>query len=376
MPRTLVVTNDFPPRTGGIQSFVGSVVERLPADGVVVYASSWQGAAQWDAAVAYPVVREPTSVLLPTPGVARTARRLLREYGCERVWFGAAAPLGLLAGSLRRAGARRIVATTHGHEIGWARVPAARSMLRRIARDVDAVTYLGEFTRRRLAGALGPDARKLVRVAPGVDVERFRPGDDGAATKAELGLAGRPVVVCVSRLTARKGQDTLIKAWPEVRRRVSGAALLCVGGGPARGDLERLAARCGVAGDVVLTGTVPFDDLPRFYRAGDVFAMPCRARVAGLDVEGLGMVFLEASACGLPVVVGDSGGAPDTVVDGTTGHLVDPVSVPQVAAAVADLLADADLAARMGAAGRQWVVERWTWEGTMSALESAFSLAG
>ncbi len=372
--RLLVVTNDFPPRPGGIQSFVGSVVARLPPDGVVVYASQWRGARDWDDAQAFPVVRESTSVLLPTPGVRRRAVRLLRERGCDAVWFGAAAPLGLLAPALRAAGAQRIVATTHGHEVGWARVPGARAMLRRIAGEVDAVTYLGEFTRARLAPALGRHADRLVRMTPGVDADRFAPGPRGSTIRAQLGLSDRPVIVCVSRLMPRKGQDTLIRALPRIRRQVAGAALLLVGGGPHRGALKRIAAACGVADDVVFTGSVATADLPAHYQAGDVFAMPCRSRLGGIDVEGLGIVFLEAAACGLPVVAGDSGGAPDAVVDATTGFLVDPSSVEEVADRCAGLLRDPTAAKAMGESGRQWVRARWNWETTVATLRELTAL--
>lgn len=373
MARLLVVTNDFPPRPGGIQSFVGSVVERLPPDEVVVLTSRWRGAERWDGDAAYHVVREPTSVLLPTPGVRRRAVDLLRRHGCSDVWFGAAAPLGLLAGALRAAGARRIVASTHGHEIGWARLPGGGRMVRRIARDVDVLTYLGEFTRHRLVVQVGRAAGKLTRLAPGVDTEQFSPtAADGTAVRAELGLAGRPVVVCVSRLMRRKGQDTLIRALPAIRRQVPEAALLCVGGGPRREGLRQLAEQVGVADSVVLTGSVPTAELPAHYLAGDVFAMPCRSRLAGLEAEGLGMVFLEAAACGLPVVVGNSGGAVEAVLPDQTGRLVEPRSVEQVADAVVGLLANPAAAAAMGRRGREWVSRDWSWERTMAAFHAAF----
>jgi phosphatidylinositol alpha-1,6-mannosyltransferase len=364
----LVVTNDFPPRAGGIQSFVHGVVSRLDPDQVVVHTSRWHGWEDWDATQAYPVLRAPTSVLLPTPQVRRSAVEVFREHGCTDVWFGAAAPLGLLAPALRGAGARRIVATTHGHEAGWAVLPGARRLLRRVAAHVDVMTFLGEWTRGRLAGAVGPYADRLQRLVPAVDASHFspRPGDDGV--RRDLGLVGRPVVVCVSRLMPRKGQDTLVRAWPEVQRRVPGAALLLVGGGPARPRIERLARDCGVAADVILAGSVPPDRLPQWYAAGDVFAMPCRERLAGLDVEGLGMVFLEAASCGLPVVVGASGGSPDALLPGRTGMLVDGASAPEVAHAVAGLLSDPDRAAELGRAGREWVLADWTWERTVADL--------
>ena len=365
--KVLLVTNDFPPRPGGIQSFLHGLVTRLPPDDVVVYTSRWRGWEEWDAAQPFTVVREATSVLLPTPGVRRRAVGLMAEFGCDAVWFGAAAPLGLLAPAVRRAGVRRIIATTHGHEVGWAMVPAGRQLLRRIAGDVDVMTYLGSYTQSRLARALGPHASRLERLAPGVDASMFRPGL-GGAVRASLGLADRPVVVCVSRLMPRKGQDVLIRALPAVQREVPDAALLLVGGGPSRSRLEALAASTGVASSVVLTGSVPWQELPAYYGAGDVFAMPCRTRLGGLDVEGLGIVFLEAAACGLPVVAGDSGGAPDAVIDGETGYVVDGGAVSAVSERLADLLSDRGLAAEMGVRGRQWVTDQWSWETSAATL--------
>ena len=278
-PRLLVVTNDFPPRPGGIQSFLQGVVTRLPTDQVVVLTSRWRDWEQWDADVPFTVVRQDTKVLLPTTQVRRHAVSLFREHGCTDVWFGAAAPLGLLAPALRKAGARRVVATTHGHEAGWTVVPALRLLLRRVASGVDVLTYLGEYTRSRLAAAIGPHAGKLQRLVPAVDAEQFRPNAGGASIRADLGWSDRPVVVCVSRLMPRKGQDALVEALPEIRRRVPGAALLLVGGGPARSRIEELAGKYGVTEHVHITGSVSFDRLPEYYTAGDVFAMPCRDRL-------------------------------------------------------------------------------------------------
>src|SRR6516165_5510478 len=213
VPKVLVLTNDFPPRQGGIQSFVYALASRLPQGTVTVYAPAWAGAAEFDAEQPFPVVRHPTSLMLPVPSVARRAERIIEREGCDAVLFGAAAPLGLLAPRLRKAGARRLIALTHGHEVGWAALPVARGILRRIGDSVDTVTYLGEYTRVRLARALSPAAAaRMTRLAPGVDADAFRPGAGGAAVRERLELAGRPVVVCVSRLVPRKGQDTLIHA--------------------------------------------------------------------------------------------------------------------------------------------------------------------
>jgi phosphatidylinositol alpha-1,6-mannosyltransferase len=364
---TLVVTNDFPPRPGGIQAFVHGLLMHLPPDEVIVYASSYDGWEAFDAAQPFRVVRYPHAMMLPTLAVGRHAASLVRSDGCTSVWFGASAPLGLLAPTLRAAGAQHIVASTHGHEVGWAKLPVARQLLGRIGRSVDVVTYLGEYTRRRIAPAFGPGVR-LEQLAPGVDVDAFRP--DVEPMRARLGLSDRPVVVCVSRLVARKGQDTLIRALPAIRRRVPEAALLLVGGGAYERTLRRLARDTGAERDVVFTGSVPWQQLPAYYVSGDVFAMPCRTRLAGMDVEGLGVVFLEAAAAGLPVVAGNSGGAPDAVRAGETGLVVDGESVGDVATAVADLLGDPTRAKAMGAAGRAWVEAAWQWPTMAAKLRS------
>lgn len=365
MSKVLIVTNDFPPRRGGIQSFVHSLSTRLPSDGVVVYAPAWAGAAEFDARQPFPVIRHPGSLMLPLRSVGERACALLAEHGCDTVLFGAAAPLGLLAPRLRRAGAKRIVGITHGHEAGWAALPGARSLLRRIGDDVDVLTYLAEYFRIRLARALSVEAAgRMAKLAPGVDPVVFSPGAGGARIRGELGIApDRPVVVCVSRMVPRKGQDTLIRAWPAVRAAATGdPLLLLVGDGPYRPQLDRLVAATKVAGSVLFTGPVSWDDLPAYYAAGNIFAMPCRTRRAGLDVEGLGIVYLEASATGLPVVGGDSGGAPDAVLDGETGYVVSGRNAGMLAERLIQLLADPAGAAAMGEKGKAWIDREWTWD--------------
>jgi phosphatidylinositol alpha-1,6-mannosyltransferase len=372
---TLLITNDFPPRPGGIQQFVHNLAVRQPKGSLVVYCSNHAGSAEFDAEQPFDVFREDTSVLLPTPAAARRAAEIARDYQCEAVWFGAAAPLGLLAASLKeRTGIKRAVALTHGHEAGWAALPGARNLLRRVARGNDVVTYLGEYFRSRLDRAIG-ELTTLEQLAPGVDTDVFAPSASGEAVRARYGLADRPVVVCVSRLVPRKGQDTLIRAMPLVRRRVPDAALLLVGGGPYRSTLDGLAGECGVARHVVFTGTVPWAELPDHHAAGDVFAMPCRTRRGGLDVEGLGIVYLEASAVGLPVVAGDSGGAPDAVQEGRTGYVVPGRDVPALAERLVTLLSDRSLAGRLGAAGRAWVEQSWRWDTQADRLDALLDVA-
>ncbi|OBI52182.1 alpha-(1-2)-phosphatidylinositol mannosyltransferase [Mycobacterium kyorinense] len=365
MSRVLLVTNDFPPRRGGIQSYLGELVDRIAGSGtheVTVYAPQWKGADVFDARATYQVVRHPGTLMLPGPTVDTRMRQLIADQRIDTVWFGAAAPLGLLAQRARGAGAARVLASTHGHEVGWSMLPLARSVLRRIGDGTDVVTFVSRYTRERFASAFGP-AASLEHLPPGVDTDRFCP--DPAARielRARYRLGQRPTVVCLSRLVPRKGQDMLIRALPQIRRRVDGAALVIAGGGPHLTALRRLADGCGVAEHVTFTGGVAADELPAHHAMADVFAMPCRTRGAGLDVEGLGIVFLEASATGVPVIAGRSGGAPETVRHGETGLVVDGRSTDQVAGAVAELLSDPDRAATMGAAGRHWVMAHWRWD--------------
>ncbi|MFI2234250.1 glycosyltransferase family 4 protein [Nocardia testacea] len=364
MARTLLVTNDFPPRPGGIQSYLQALAGQLPPDDLVVYAPRWRGDShtRFDAKQPFQVVRHPTTLMLPTPAVLRRARKVLRAEGCESVWFGAAAPLALLAAPLRRAGAHRILASTHGHEVGWSMLPAARQALRVIGDHTDVVTYVSKYTRRRFAAAFGPDAA-LEYLPPGVDTETFRPDPAARAElRARYGLGDRPTVLCLSRLVPRKGQDVLLIAMHRIKERIPDAVLVIAGSGPYEDRLRGFADALGLTDDVVFTGRVPAAELAAHHTLADVFAMPARTRGAGLDVEGLGIVYLEASATGVPVVAGTSGGAPETVLDGKTGRVVDGRRADHVADAIADILADRDAAAEMGAAGRAFVERQWRWD--------------
>ena len=364
MVRTLLVTNDFPPRPGGIQSYLEALVSRLPAEDLVVYAPRWRGDShiRYDAQQSFEVVRHKTTLMLPTPDVARRAADLVREFDCETVWFGAAAPLALMSSGLRSAGAERIIASTHGHEVGWSMLPAARQALRVIGNSTDVITYVSKYTRSRFASAFGAHAA-LEHVPPGVDDQVFKPD---AAARAELrarySLGDRPTILCLSRLVPRKGQDVLIRALPRVRERIEDAVLVIAGGGPYAEHLHKLAAESGVEEHIIFTGSVASAELAAHHNIADVFAMPARTRGGGLDVEGLGIVYLEASASGVPVIAGDSGGAPETVVEGKTGRVVNGRSATEVADAIADVLSDPDQAAEMGAAGRKWVESNWQWD--------------
>ena len=376
MTRTLVITNDFPPRPGGIQTFGYELVRRFEPSTVTVLTSNWEGASEFDTAQNFKVVRAQTETLLPTKRTLEMARELVVSENISRVLFGASAPLGLLASSLRKLGVQNIVAMTMGHEVGWAMTPGTKQALRKIGNDTDHLTYISEYTHQKIARALKPNvAANMRRIVPGVDTVEFSPTNRAAGQEllASIGWTERPVIVCVSRLMARKGQDMLLKALPEIATKVPDVALLIVGDGPYRKELEKLTNELQLSNRVHFTGKVAPNELSHWYAAGDVFAMPCRTRMGGWDVEGLGIVFLEGSATGLPVVVGDSGGAVDAVVDGETGFLVNGNDLKQITDRIIELLLNPQLAGQMGAAGRDWVKQQWTWELSFKRLDALLS---
>lgn len=351
MPRILLVTNDFPPTVGGIQSYLRDFLATLDPQEIVVFASTQDraAAADHDAALPYRVIRWPRHVMLPTPSTAEAMSQIIRELDIDTVWFGAAAPLALMSAAARRAGARRIIASTHGHEVGWSMLPGARRVLRRIGDNADVVTYISDYTLRRFRRAFGPHPQ-FRHLPSGVDTDWFRPADRPA---------GPPTVVCVSRLVPRKGQDMLLRVWPRILDRHPDARLRIVGSGSYENTLRQLAAPLGDA--VEFTGPLTTTALRDALAAADVFAMPARTRGKGLDVEGLGIVYLEAQACGIPVIAGDSGGAPETVTP-ETGIVVDGRREDELATALLTLLDDPQLAADMGQAGRRYARTEWSWD--------------
>jgi phosphatidylinositol alpha-1,6-mannosyltransferase len=374
MKKILFITNDFGPRAGGIETFIIGLIERLPKNSVAVYTSRQEGSSAYDRKwledFGVTVIRDKRKILLPTPRVARIISRIAREIEPTVACFGAATPLGLLAPTLRRSGVRRIVSLTHGHEVWWSKVFPFNLIMKRIGNKVDALSYLGEFTRAAISKSVGEKAKAaMIKIAPGIDTYHFAPSTRSLDLRRELGLIDKKVIVCVGRLVHRKGQDRLIEALPEIALRVPSVHLLLVGEGPHRKFLERIAAKHGVADRVTFIGRVKYDELPFYFGVGDVFAMPSRSRFFGLEVEGLGIVYLEASSCGLPVLAGSSGGAPDAVLVGETGIVVDGQNIQEVADGVSRLLLDSTTARSMGIAGRRWVVERWSWDLWSSAFK-------
>jgi phosphatidylinositol alpha-1,6-mannosyltransferase len=362
----LFVTNDFGPRAGGIETFVIGLIERRPFGQTIVYTSAQSGSEEFDKAwksdFGVTVIRDRAKILLPTPRVARNLARIIRESNIQVAAFGAAAPLGLLSTSMKRAGIRKTVALTHGHEIWWAKVFPFNLAMRRIGASIDFLTYLGEFTQQAISRALSKVAvQRMVKIAPGIDVDHFIP-QDASQLRRELRLEDKRVIVSVGRLVHRKGQDHLIQSLPEILKSVPDAHVLMVGQGPYLSHLKKLVAHLDLADHVSFIGRIQYAQLPQYICAADVFAMPSRSRFFGLEVEGLGIVYLEASACGLPVIAGSSGGAPDAVLNGVTGFIVDGENNQEIAAAAIRLLSDVDQAKKMGAAGREWIIENWRWE--------------
>lgn len=366
MKRTLFITNDFGPRAGGIETFIIGLIQRMPHASTIVYTSAQSDTREYDAAwlaeYGVQVIRDRAKILLPTPRVIREVTKLIKLEGIETVAFGAAAPLAIMSSFLRRAGARRIVALTHGHEVWWSKVFPFTVAMRRIGSTTDALTYLGEFTRKAISAVLTPKAGDaMVKIAPGIDTDHFVPVD-ATMLRESLGLTGKRVIVSVGRLVHRKGQDYLIEAMSAIVHEIPQAHLVLVGEGPYREHLVKLVQKYSLDSYVTFIGRIQYAELPKYICLGDVFAMPSRSRFRGLEVEGLGIVYLEASACGLPVIAGASGGAPDAVIEGVTGVVVDGQDSAAIAVAAINLLNDPELAAKMGIAGREWIVEKWRWQ--------------
>ena len=376
MASILLVTNDFGPRAGGIETFVIGLLERIPRGEVVVYTSSQENSEsfdrKWSDQYGVEVIRDKSKILLPTPRVIRNLKSEIRTRKLNKVWFGAAAPLAFSARWLRKSGAEHIVALTHGHEVWWSKVWPFSWVMKEIARSIDVATYLGDFTRSAIAPRFS-DPEKLIKIAPGIDTEHFKPRDTEELRRT-LGLVDRQTIISVGRLVHRKGQDRLLEALPRIVERFPNAALVFVGEGPHRDHLDTLVKRFGLERNVLFIGRIQYAELPEYIAIGDVFAMPSRSRLFGLEVEGLGIVYLEASACGIPVIGGASGGAPDAVRHGETGYVVDGNDVSEISERIIQLLEDQYLRESMGSAGRQWAVEEWGWQRWSEAFNKALKI--
>ena len=365
--KILLVTNDFGPRAGGIETFVIGLLERIKGHEVTVFTSQQDDTSvydqKWLDKFGVRVIRDQSKILLPSWRVTRAAKKIVAAKNIDVVVFGAAAPLALMSPSLRKSGVKKIIALTHGHEVWWAKIFPFNFAIKRIGKNVDHLTYLGEFTRQAISKPLTrKSATDMVKIAPGIDTAHFIPQPDAMQKRKELGLQDKKIIISVGRLVHRKGQDNLIQAMPAVLKKIPNAHLLLVGEGPYRKHLEKLVMKSSLEQNVTFAGRIMYDKLPSYLSAADLFAMPSRSRFFGLEVEGLGIVYLEASACGIPVVAGNSGGAPDAVLEGVTGLCVDGTNIEQITAAIVEICSDAERASHMGAAGRNWIVNQWRWD--------------
>ena len=347
---SLLVTNDFPPKLGGIQSYLFELWRRLPPEETCVLTTPYAGDRAFDAAQPFRVERTAERVLFPTRSLARRIDALGADVGAEVVFLDPMLPLGMLGVRLRRA---PYVVITHGAEVTLpGRLPGSSRLARRVLERAAGIVAAGAYPAQEALRAAGGRLSGVV-IPPGVDTDRFRPlePDARAAVRARFGLdPARPLVLGVSRLVPRKGFDVLLDAAagldPDVR-------IVIAGGGRDRSRLERRAARLGIAGRVRFLGRVQDNELSALYACADVFAMPCRDRWGGLEAEGFGIVFLEAGACGIPAVAGRAGGATEAIVDGETGFLVDPRDAGELRAVLAKLLDDPALRSRMGTQARE-----------------------
>ena len=371
MARHLLVTNDYPPKIGGIQNYLWELWRRLPPDDVIVHTTPYKGAAEFDAQQEYVVVRSREPWLLPNPILAKRVDSLADQYSADLVLIDPAVPAGLIGPHLRHP----YGVVLHGAEVTIpGRIPVSRQLLSRVLDKSVGVIAAGGYPASEAERAIGRALPTTV-IPPGVDVDRFVPLSDAdrAAARVRLGLPrSGPLVVSVSRLVPRKGMDTLIRASVEIQRRHPEVTVAIAGKGR---DTKRLAALIAeLDAPVRLLGRVDDADMPALYGCGDVFTMLCRTRWAGLEQEGFGIVFLEAAAAGVSQVAGRSGGAHEAVVHGSTGLIVDnPDNVAEAATAIADLLSNPPLRAEMAAAGRQRAVSEFSYDVLSQRLAGAIN---
>ena len=367
IPRMLVVTNDFPPTFGGVQQYVYNLVANLPADRITVLAPAADGASRFDDAQRFEVVRDRLSTLRPSYRVARVVKSLIRTRRIDVVVFGHALPLALLGPRIAKRGTPYVVCT-HGREYWMALLPGTAEALRLATSQASRVFAITRATARTIVSAV-PARVPVSLLPPGVDVERFHPGREAFDVRGRHALGDGPLILAPSRLVPRKGHDVLLKAMPFLIDAVD-ANLVIVGQGPCEGPLRRLASALP-SSRVAFASAVSDATLPRYYAAADLVAVPCRSRYLGFEVEGFGIVYLEAAASGKPALAGRSGGTDEAVVDGATGLLVDGSSVDDVVDATIQLVGNPDVSAAMGRAGRRRAEQGFAWPRLSSAFASA-----
>lgn len=364
----LLVTNDFPPKTGGIQNLLWEWWRRLPADSFAVLTSPYKGSAAFDAEQKFEIHRVPEPVLLPHPLMVRRINRLAAKFGADFVVLDPAVPLGLVGPSLKLP----YMVVVHGAEVTVpSRLPISRQGLSYVLRHAEHVIAAGSYP-AAVARDAGANQDSLTVIPPGVDTQRFVPlhDVDRASARDELGIERDvQLVLGISRLVPRKGFDTLIRASARLRSSHPKLVVAIAGSGRDRDRLERLAGELNAP--VRFLGRVSNEMLPKLYGCADIAAMLCRSRWGGLEQEGFGIVFAEAAACGTPQIAGDSGGAAEAVADGITGRVVsDPSDVQSVADAVHEILANDEIRQSMKSASRQRALELFDYDVLASRLSN------
>ncbi|MGZ4199220.1 MAG: glycosyltransferase family 4 protein [Thermoleophilia bacterium] len=363
VPRSLFVTNDFPPRVGGAQTYYWNMIQTLDPGDVVIVAPAHREAAAFDATHPYTVIRTPKTQIVPVSSIERLCEQLIREHDLELLQLGHPLPAGLLGPWLRRTARVPYVVFLGGAEItGPGAVPGVARLLKWVLAEASLLFTVSRYTAEQAVRLSGGLARAEV-LRPALEVGRYASTQAGeaVAARAALGLDSTPLIVCVGRLVARKGQDMLIAALADLDGGFPDVKLALVGGGRLADELRRQAAAAGVADRVHLPGEVSDDELRLWLQAADIFAAPSRTRLRGLEVEGFGIVYAEAALTGLPVVAGRSGGAPEAVVEGETGFVVDAHTPDELSAALRRLLSmSSEERQQMGAAGRRLALSRHT----------------
>jgi phosphatidylinositol alpha-1,6-mannosyltransferase len=361
--RLLVITNDFPPNAGGIDNYIYSLVRRWPSDEVIVVTRRMPGGEAFDAAQDFEISREPVDTLLPRPGLARRLNRMVAERKIDMVHFPSPLPLGLMGEGL----GRPYAISVHGGEFVLAsRLPGVRTALRSVSKRAAVVLPESSYAEKLVRKLLGSDVRTAF-VTCGVDADRY---GRGSVEPVDLGVEG-PVVVSVGRLIPRKGGRTLIRAFPEVLQGHPDAHLLIVGGGPDFERLQKMTAKAGLQKSVTLAGPQPWDRIPAYLAAADIFAMPTRTRFLGTETEGLPLVYVEAAAAGLPLIGADVGGVGDAVRPGETGIMVDGSDAGETAGAIRRLLDDPEEARRLGEAARAMAERDFSWDAIYTLYRKA-----
>ena len=358
--RHLLVTNDYPPKVGGIQSYLWEIYRRLPQDEVTVLCTPYEGSEQFDSEQTHRIIRTKQKVLLPTPNLAGKIRELIFKHQIDLVLFDPAVPVGMLG---PRIGSPYGV-ILHGAEVTIpGRVPILKNFLGKVLRGAELVITAGQYSTREAERAAGCELPVSV-VPPGVDIERFKPlshHERNTAREIYNLKEGDEVILTLSRLVPRKGMDVLIQACAALKEKRPNLKLLIAGTGRDKARLEKIAKK--TKAPVQFLAHVPDKEIPSLYGMADIFSMLCRIRWGGLEQEGFGIVFLEAAATGVPQIAGRSGGASEAVSENRTGKIVqNPKNIEEVIEKIESMLNNREQSVSMGKSSRDRAANQFSYD--------------